>query len=95
MVPWLATAWKQSDDGLTYTFTLKDGVKFTDGTPVDAEAVAWNFDLWENHAGNSTATASFLPMPWLLNNDAVLPMFRFNSPNDTRSAARSTSPSGT
>ena len=38
--------WKQSDDGLTWTFTLKEGVKFTDGTPVDAEAVAYNFDYW-------------------------------------------------
>jgi peptide/nickel transport system substrate-binding protein len=54
VVPWLATAWKQSDDGLTWTFTLKNGVKFTDGTPVDAAAVAYNFDYWVN-GGNSTA----------------------------------------
>ena len=59
--PWLATKWTVSPDGLKYTFTLKDGVKFTDGTPVDAEAVAWNFDLWENHNGNSTAKVSIDP----------------------------------
>ncbi|MEU0557757.1 ABC transporter substrate-binding protein [Dactylosporangium sp. NPDC006015] len=59
--PWLATKWAASADGLTYTFTLKDGVKFTDGTPVDAEAVAWNFDLWENKGGNSTAKVSIDP----------------------------------
>jgi len=53
-VPWLATAWKQSADGLTWTFTLKDGVKFTDGTPVDAKAVVKNFDYWLG-GGNSTA----------------------------------------
>lgn len=59
--PWLATSWTTSPDGLTYTFTLKDGVKFTDGTPVDAEAVAWNFDYWENKGGNSTAKVSIDP----------------------------------
>lgn len=59
--PWLATQWTVSPDGTRYTFTLKDGVKFTDGTPVDAEAVAWNFDLWENKGGNSTAKVSIDP----------------------------------
>jgi peptide/nickel transport system substrate-binding protein len=59
--PWLATSWAISPDGRKYTFTLKAGVKFTDGTPVDAEAVAWNFDYWENHGGNSTAKVSIDP----------------------------------
>ncbi|QNE35456.1 ABC transporter substrate-binding protein [Leifsonia shinshuensis] len=54
VVPWLATAWKQSDDGLTWTFTLKKGVKFTDGTPLTAAAVAYNFDYWVK-GGNTTA----------------------------------------
>jgi peptide/nickel transport system substrate-binding protein len=59
--PWLATKWAVSPDGTKYTFTLKDGVKFTDGTAVDAEAVAWNFDLWENKGGNNTAKVSIDP----------------------------------
>ncbi|WP_144113982.1 ABC transporter substrate-binding protein [Paraburkholderia sp. BCC1886] len=42
-VPWLASAYKVSADGKTYTFTLRDGVKFTDGAPFDAKAVARNF----------------------------------------------------
>ncbi|MCM3061018.1 ABC transporter substrate-binding protein, partial [Bacillus subtilis] len=42
-VPWLATGYKVSADGKTYTFTLRDGVKFTDGAPFDAKAVARNF----------------------------------------------------
>lgn len=54
VVPWLAETWEASDDGLTYTLTLKDGVSFTDGTPVDAQAVAYNFDYWVA-GGNSTA----------------------------------------
>lgn len=44
VVPWLATSWDISKDGLQYTFHLKKGVKFTDGTPFDAEAVKANFE---------------------------------------------------
>src|SRR3954453_608008 len=44
IVPWLATKWDVSDDGLTYTFTLKQGVKFHDGEPFDAAAVKANFE---------------------------------------------------
>ncbi len=42
ILPWLASDWEQSDDGLTWTFTIRDGVTFTDGTPLDAEAVRAN-----------------------------------------------------
>ncbi|MFD1927879.1 ABC transporter substrate-binding protein [Sporosarcina siberiensis] len=42
--PGLASDWKISDDGLTYTFTLEEGHKFTDGSEVDAEAVKFTFD---------------------------------------------------
>lgn len=42
--PWLAKRWDISDDGLTYTFYLRDDVTFTDGTKLDAEAVKFSFD---------------------------------------------------
>lgn len=42
--PWLAKKWEVSEDGLTYTFYLRDDVTFTDGTKLDAEAVKFNFD---------------------------------------------------
>ncbi|WP_382305947.1 ABC transporter substrate-binding protein [Herbiconiux sp. UC225_62] len=54
VVPWLAESWEESDDQLTWTFHLKPGVTFTDGTPVNAEAIAYNFDYWVG-GGNSTA----------------------------------------
>ncbi len=42
--PWLAKSWDISDDGLEYTFHLRDDVKFTDGEKFNSEAVKINFD---------------------------------------------------
>lgn len=42
--PWLAKSWTVSEDGKTYRFTLRDDVKFSDGTPFDASVVKANFD---------------------------------------------------
>ena len=53
-VPWLAESYEVSDDQLTWTFHLKDGVRFTDGSALTAEVVAYNFDYWMA-GGNSTA----------------------------------------
>ena len=49
--PLLATEWEGSDDGLSYTFTLRDDVTFHDGEPFNAEAVCANFDRWFNWTG--------------------------------------------
>ena len=40
--PVLAEKWALSDDGRTWTFTLRQGVRFSDGTPFDADAVVAN-----------------------------------------------------
>ncbi|MER2107591.1 MAG: ABC transporter substrate-binding protein [Solibacillus sp.] len=42
--PGVAEKWEVSEDGLTWTFNLEDGHKFSDGTPVDAEAVKASFE---------------------------------------------------
>jgi len=48
IIPALATEWSVSPDGLEYTFKIRDGVKFHDGTTLDAAAVKYNFDRWLN-----------------------------------------------
>jgi len=44
IVPWLAKEWEISDDGRTYTFKLREGVKFHDGTDLTASDVKFTFD---------------------------------------------------
>jgi len=44
IVPDLATGYELADGGKTVVIKLRHGVKFTDGTPFDAEAVAWNIN---------------------------------------------------
>ena len=44
IIPWLAKSWSFSDGGLKATFKLQEGVKFHDGTPFNAEAVAFVFN---------------------------------------------------
>ena len=52
--PCLATDWTHSDDGLTYTFHLREDVKFNDGTPFNAEAVKLYFDNMKSVIGTSS-----------------------------------------
>lgn len=42
--PGLATDWSFSDDGTTLTLTLREGIKFSDGSPITAEDVKWSLD---------------------------------------------------
>jgi peptide/nickel transport system substrate-binding protein len=50
--PALAETWETSPDGKTWTFHLRQGVSFHDGTPFDANAVKANFDRWQNQTGD-------------------------------------------
>jgi len=54
--PGLATGYEYSDDNLQLTITLREGLKFQDETPLDADAVVWNFN---RHIKNVTREAQF------------------------------------
>lgn len=60
LVPWLASSWQVSPDGKTYTFTLRQDVTFTDGTPFNAAAVKANFDHIMAETTESAQASSML-----------------------------------
>ena len=57
VVPFLAESVEPNDDLDTWTVTLRPGVQFHDGTPLDAETVVWNFDTLHNIEGSNTSGA--------------------------------------
>lgn len=44
--PWIAESWEQNDTATEFTLHLRDGVTFSDKTPLDAAAVVANLDIW-------------------------------------------------
>ncbi|WP_308160069.1 ABC transporter substrate-binding protein [Mycolicibacterium goodii] len=57
--PGLAESWDISDDGLEYTFHIRRGVKFHDGTPLDAQAVEYNIRrMWDKSSPMYNARAA-------------------------------------
>ncbi len=57
-IPWLATKYSWSDGGKTLTFTIRKGVRFSDGKPLTAADVAFSFNLLKN---NPTLTPNTPP----------------------------------
>jgi ABC-type transport system substrate-binding protein len=58
--PLLATSWTTSPDGKVWTFKLRDGVKFHDGTPFDADAVKFSLDRVRDPATSSLCLGDLL-----------------------------------
>src|SRR5688572_18286657 len=61
-VPDLAESWEVKEDGRVYIFHLRKGVKFHDGTDLNAEAVKWNFDRLLNPEENVITRSYFEPI---------------------------------
>jgi peptide/nickel transport system substrate-binding protein len=49
IIPWLASEWSASEDGLTYSFQLVSGATWHDGEPLTADDVAFSFDYYAQH----------------------------------------------
>jgi peptide/nickel transport system substrate-binding protein len=58
IIPDLATKWDISADGMTYTFTLKDGIVFSTGNPMTADDVVFSFNRAKNIKGNPSFLAT-------------------------------------
>lgn len=58
--PWLAESWKVNATNTLFTFHLRKGVTFSDGTPLDAAAVKYNFDRILNPSTQSSYAVSLL-----------------------------------
>jgi peptide/nickel transport system substrate-binding protein len=81
--PWLAESWSFNPERTEYVFKLRKGVTFSDGTPLDAAAVARNFDVYGK--GNKELR---LPVSEVINNyersevvDPLTVRFRFGRPS--------------
>lgn len=81
--PWIAESWTVNADATEYTFKIRPGVTFSDGTPLDANAVAKNYDTFG--LGNK---ALKLPVSEVINNydrseviDANTVKFTFKKPS--------------
>ena len=60
VIPVLAAALPTvSSDGLTYTFKLRTGIKFHDGTDFNADAVVYNYNRWQNFPAGDLQTAAY------------------------------------
>ena len=65
----LAETWDVADDGMTYTFTLREGLTFADGSPLDSETLKFGFE-------RRFAEAVFAPSGYML-----LPVDRYETPD--------------
>ena len=60
IAPDLAESWTISDDGMKYTFTLRDNAKFHDGKKITASDFLWSFNRAANPSTTSTTAADYL-----------------------------------
>jgi peptide/nickel transport system substrate-binding protein len=87
LVPGVAKAWSHSEDGLTWTFQLRDDVLFHDGTKLDADAVVFSFErlLKDKHPGlfhvPRPYQSAFRAVQSVTAKDPATVVFRLDKPN--------------
>lgn len=83
IVPDLATGYETSEDGKTWTIKLRDGVIFSDGTPFNSEAVAWNIkrDIAATCACNPTRGWPALSPEGITTPDGQTVVLNFTTPS--------------
>lgn len=82
IIPWLASQWKESTDGLSWDFTLKKNVKFTDGTALTPAAVAVNVaHLQDPATGSSTGYLALQKVTGVTQISADVARFTLRTPD--------------
>jgi peptide/nickel transport system substrate-binding protein len=74
LTPKLATSWEPNETADAWTFELRQGVAFHDGTPFDAEAVKFNFDRWnlvDHPYAMRDDGKSYVPFGWVFGGPAA------------------------
>lgn len=69
IIPWLASGWQENEDGLSWDFTLRDDVNFTDGTPLNAAAVQANIAHLQNP--ETASSTGYLALGKVVSTEAV------------------------
>ena len=78
--PLLAKSWEVSPDGLTYTFKLRDDVKFCDGRPMTAEDVVYSLKRWVDPATRSPVKFRAGPVKDIRAPDATTVVYELTEP---------------
>lgn len=81
IAPELASEWTVSEDGLTYTFTLVEGVTFHDGNVLDAEAIKWNIERYMAEDSTHTAADRLRVITAIETTDPATLVFTLGAPN--------------
>jgi len=76
----LAESFEVSEDGTTFTFTLRDGVKWHDGEPFTAEDVKWTFEYYPTVPGCNSVLSDVLKDAKEITVDGNKVTFQFNNP---------------
>lgn len=81
MIPAVAERYDISDDGLVYTFTLREGVKFHNGDPVTAEDVIYSINRCAGNSGDSALVSALSAIQDLKATDERTVTFRLEQPD--------------
>ncbi|HRW07520.1 MAG TPA: ABC transporter substrate-binding protein [Caldilineaceae bacterium] len=79
--PYLAESWEVTEDGLQYTFHLREGVKFHDGSDFTAEDVKYTYEFYSNVENASTLVANFKGMGAIETPDDYTVVINMDEPN--------------
>jgi peptide/nickel transport system substrate-binding protein len=78
--PALASSWDASEDGMVWTFTIRDDVFFHSGDRLTAEAIKWFFDKARDPEGQYAFSSNLAPIESIEVPDDTTVVFRLNSP---------------